>query len=73
MIMNMTVLGTESFEKYKENAKYFNDVKTVILDSKTSIQQFANLLNATHDKVLTKPLEKRYLTVSVESWEQLMK
>lgn len=67
MIMNVTGLGTESFEKYKENAKYFNDVKTVISDSKTSIQQFANLLNATNDKVPTKPLEKRYLTASGES------
>lgn len=67
MIMNVTGLGTESFEKYKGNAKYFNDIKTVISDSKTSIQQFANLLNATNDKVPTIPLGKRYLTDSGES------
>lgn len=67
MIMNITGLGSESFEKYKENDKYFQDISKVISDSKTSIQQFANHLKATNDKIPTSPLGKRYLTEDGES------
>ena len=33
-----------------------------ISDSKASIQQFANYLEAVNNKIKTSPLEKRYLT-----------
>lgn len=67
MIMQVTGLGSESFEKYKLNAKYFKNVKKVISDSKTSIQQFSNYIKAINDKIPTSPLGKRYLTNDGES------
>ncbi|WP_296876810.1 IS1 family transposase, partial [Thomasclavelia sp.] len=67
MIMNITGLGSESFEKYKANDKYFQDISEVISDSKTSIQQFANHLKAANNKIPTSPLGKRYLTEDGES------
>ena len=62
MIMNITGLGSESFEKYKTNEVYFGNVKEIISDSKSCIQQFANHLGTTNNKVPTSPTEKRYLT-----------
>ena len=62
MIMNIIGLGSESFEKYKSNEKYFGDVKELISDSKSCIQQFANHLGTTNNKVPTTPIVKKYLT-----------
>ena len=62
MIMNITGLGSESFEKYKSNERYFGDVKELISDSKSCIQQFANHLGTTNNKVPTTPIVKKYLT-----------
>lgn len=62
MIMNITGLGSESFEKYKTNEMYFGNVKEITSDSKSCIQQFANHLGTTSNKVPTSPTEKRYLT-----------
>lgn len=62
MIMNITGLGSESFEKYKSNEMYFDDIKEIISDSKTCIQQFANYLGTTNNKVPTSPTEKKHLT-----------
>lgn len=67
MIMKVTGLGAESFDKYKKTENYFKDVIKIISDSKTSIQQFANLLNAKNDKIPTSPLKKRYLSNEGES------
>ena len=60
MIMKVTGLGAESFDKYKKTENYFKDVKKIISDSKTSIQPFANLLNAKNDKIPTSPIQMRY-------------
>ena len=62
MKMQVSVLGSESFDKYKANKEYFDDVKKFISDSKVSIQQFANYLEAVNNKIKTSPLEERYLT-----------
>lgn len=37
MIMQVTGLGSESFDKYEQIKPYFKDVKKIISDSKTSI------------------------------------
>lgn len=62
MMMQVSGLGSESFDKYKANKDYFKDVEEFISDSKASIQQFANYLEAVNNKIKTSPLEKRYLT-----------
>ena len=62
MMMQVSGLGSESFDKYKANEEYFEDVKEFISDSKASIQQFANYLEAVNNKIKTSPIEKRYLT-----------
>lgn len=62
MIMNITGLGSEFFEKYISNEMYFGDIKEIISDSKSCIQQLANHLRTTNNKVPTSPTEKRYLT-----------
>lgn len=62
MKMQVSVLRSESFDKYKANKEYFDDVKKFISDSKVSIQQFANYLEAVNNKIKTSPLEERYLT-----------
>ena len=62
MMMQVSGLGSESFDKYKANEDYFEDVKEFISDSKASIQQFANYLEAVNNKIKTSPIEKRYLT-----------
>ena len=67
IIMQVTGLGFESFDKYEQTKPYFKDVKKIISDSKTSIQQFANLLEATNDKIPTSPIRKRYITDDGES------
>lgn len=60
--MQVAGLGSESFDKYKANKDYFEDVKEFISDAKASIQQFANYLEAVNNKIKTSPLGKRYLT-----------
>ena len=62
MIMQVSVLGSESFDKYKANKHYFDDVEEFIWHSKASIHQFVNYLEAVINKIKTSPLEKRYLT-----------
>ena len=62
MMMRVSGLGNESFDKYKANKDYFKDVDEFMSDSKASIQQFANYLEAVNNKIKTSPLEKRYLT-----------
>ena len=62
MMMKVTGLGSESFEKYKSHKMHFDDVKEFISDSKTSIQQFANYLGTTNNKIPTSPIEKKHLT-----------
>ena len=62
MMMQISGLGSESFDKYKANKDHFEDVKEFISDSKASIQQFANYLEAVNNKIKTSPLGKRYLT-----------
>lgn len=62
MMMQVSGLGSESFDKYKANKDYFKDVEEFISDSKESIQQFANYLEAVNNKIKTSLLEKRYLT-----------
>ncbi len=60
VIMNITGLGSESFEKYKANEKYFEDVKELISDSKQCIKQFANHLGAKSNQIPTSPTGKKY-------------
>lgn len=67
MIMKVTGLGEESFEKYQVNERYFKDIKEIISDSKTSIQQFANHIKAANHKIPTVPNQKRYQTENGES------
>ena len=67
MMMQVSDLGSESFDKYKANKDYFKDVDEFISDSKASIQQFANYLEAVNNKIKTSPSEKRYLTDDGES------
>ena len=67
MMMQVSGLGSESFDKYKANKDYFKDVDEFISDSKASIQQFTNYLEAVNNKIKTSPLEKRYLTVDMKS------
>lgn len=62
MMMQVSGLGSESFDKYKANEECFKDVDEFISDSKASIQQFANYLETVNNKIKTSPLEKRYLT-----------
>ena len=62
MMMQVSGLGSESFDKYKANEDCFEDVKEFISDSKASIQQFANYLEAVNNNIKTTPTEKRYLT-----------
>lgn len=61
MMMQVSGLGSKSFNKYKANKDYFKDVDEFISDSKASIQQFANCLEAVN-KIKTPPIEKRYRT-----------
>ena len=67
MMMQVSGLGSESFDKYKANKDYFKDVDEFISDSKASTQQFANYFEAVNNKIKTSPLEKRYLTVDGKS------
>lgn len=67
MIMNITGLGSESFDKYKANEKYFEDVKELISDSKQCIKQFANYLGAKSNQIPTSPIGKKYLTADGKS------
>ena len=61
MMMQISGLGSESFDKYKANKDHFEDVKEFISDSKASIQQFANYLEAVNtDK--TSPFYKEIST-----------
>ena len=62
MMMQVSSLGSELFDKCKANKDYFEDVKEFISNSKASIQQFANYLEAVNNKIKTSPLGKRYLT-----------
>lgn len=62
MMMRVSGLGSDSFDKYKANKGYFEDVEEFLLDSKASIQQFANYLEAVNNKIKTSPIDKRYLT-----------
>ena len=62
MMMQISGLGSESFDKYKANKDYFEDVEEFISDSKASIQQFANYLEAVNNKIKTSPIGKKYLT-----------
>ena len=63
MMMQISGLESESFDKYKANKDYFEDVKEFIIsDSKASMQQFASYLQAVNNKIKTSPLGKRYLT-----------
>lgn len=63
MMMQVSCFGSESFDKYKGNRKHFDDVvKEFISDSKASIQQFANYLEAVNNKIRTFPLKKKFLT-----------
>ena len=62
MMMQVSGLGSESFDKYKAHRRHFDDVKEFISDSKASIQQFANYLEAVNNKIRTSPLKKKYLT-----------
>ena len=66
-MMQLSGLGSESFDKYKASKDYFKDVKEFISDSKESIQQFANYFEAVTNKIKTSPLEKRYLTNNAKS------
>ena len=61
MMMQVSGLGSKSFNKYKANKDYFKDVDEFISDSKASIQQFANYIEAVNNKIKTSPLEKRCL------------
>ena len=67
MMMQVSGLESESFDKYKANKDYFKDVDEFISDSKASTQQFANYFEAVNNKIKTSPLEKRYLTVDGKS------
>lgn len=62
MMMKVTGLGSESFEKYKSHESRFKDVKEFISDSKSCIQQFANYLGTFNNKIPTSPAGKKYLT-----------
>ena len=62
MMIQVSGLGGESFDTYKVNKEYFEDVEEFISDSKASIQQLANYLEAVNIKIKTSTLEKRYLT-----------
>ena len=53
--MQVSGLGSESFDKYKANKDYFEDVKEFISDSRASIQQFANYLEAVSNKIKNLP------------------
>lgn len=53
--MQVSGLGCESFDKYKANKDYFEDVKEFISDSRASIQQFANYLEAVNNKIKNLP------------------
>ena len=61
MMMQVSGLGSKSFNKYKANKDYFKDIDEFISDSKASIQQFANYIEAVNNKIKTSPLEKRCL------------
>ena len=62
MMQQVSGLGSESFDKYKANKEYFDDVKEFISDSSASTHQFVNYLEAVNNKIKTSPLEKKYLT-----------
>ncbi len=62
MMMQVSGLGSEPFDKYKAYKEYFDDVKEFISDSSASIHKFVNYLEAVNNKIKTSPLEKRYLT-----------
>ena len=62
MMMQVSGLRSESFDKYKAHRRHFDDVKEFISDSKASIQQFANYLEAANNKIRTSPLKKKYIT-----------
>ena len=62
MFLKITGLGAESFTKY-DSCKYkFEEPTLIVSDSKASIQQFANELGVTNDKIPTMPNGKRYTT-----------
>lgn len=67
IIMNITGLGSESFDKYERNIEHFENIKTVVSDSKPCIQQFANDLKAINDKIRRIGGKERHLTDSGNS------
>lgn len=67
ILMNITGLGPETFDKYKNNIEHFKNVKTVVSDSKTCIQQFSNYMKANNDKIPSIGGKERYLTDSGNS------
>lgn len=62
MFLKIVGLGSESTEKYKQCLNYMGNVKTIISDSKSCIQQFANEVGADHDVIPTVANKKRYTT-----------
>lgn len=62
IMMNISGLGSESYEKLESLQEHFEDVTLLIGDSKSSNKQFANLLQARHSLVPTDPNKKHYLT-----------
>lgn len=62
IIMRVTGLESKSFDKYKQNKRFFGDVKKVISDSKSNIKQFANHIKADYDNISASLIKKNYLT-----------
>lgn len=67
MIMNITALRSESFEKYKSDEAYFNYIKEVISDSNSSIQQLVNSLSVANNKIPVLLKIANYLTKDSKS------
>ena len=55
-------MGGESLEKYESQLEHFENVKTVVSDSKSCIPQFCNLLECEHDVIPVIANKKQYTT-----------
>ena len=62
MILKIVGLGPESLEKYRKEIDRFNESKLIVSDSKSCIQQFANVLAIDNDKIPVIANQKHYTT-----------
>lgn len=67
MILKISGLGAESYEKYEAQKKYFSKVNVVVSDSKASIQQFSNAIGSRSEMIPVIANQKHFTTANGNS------